>query len=127
MRRDFTQQRRAVLGFQRTRELTESLQQQTATADVLKVISLSAFDLSKVLNTLLESAARLCEADKGVILRPSRDTSYFAAATYRHTPEFVESQKGILFEPGRGGVVGRVLLEGKSVQVPDVFNDPEYV
>ena len=94
---------------------------------MLKVISRSTFDLPRVLNTLLESAAHLCEADKGVILRPREDRSYYAAAIYRHTPEFVESQKGILFEPGRGGVVGRVLLEGKSVQVPDVFNDPEYV
>jgi two-component system, NtrC family, sensor kinase len=91
------------------------------------VISRSTFDLPRVLNTLLESAAHLCEADKGVILRPREDKSYYAAAIYRHTPEFVESQKGILFEPGRGGVVGRVLLEGKSVQIPDVLNDPEYV
>ena len=111
---------------QRTDDLSESLQQQTATADVLQVISRSTFDLAKVLNTLLESAARLCEADKGVILRPRADASYYAAATYRHTPEFIESQKGILFAPGSSGVVGRVLSEGKSVQIPDVLNDPQY-
>jgi GAF domain-containing protein len=109
-----------------TRELKESLAHQAATADVLQVISRATFDLAKVLNTLLESAANLCKADKGVILRAARNTSYYAAATYRHTPEFIESQKGILFAPGRSGVVGRVLLEGKSVQIADVFDDPEY-
>jgi GAF domain-containing protein len=107
-------------------ELRECLQQRTATAEVLSIISRSTFDLSKVLNTVLELGARLSKADKGVILRAAGNASYYAAATYRHTPEFIESQKGILFEPGRSGVVGRVLLEGKSVQVADVFDDPEY-
>ena len=119
----------AVIAIENSRllgELREMLQQKTATADVLKIISRSTFDLPKVLNTLLEWAARLCEADKGVILRPSGDASYHAAAIYRHTPEFIESQMGIVFTPGRSGVVGRVLLEGKSVQIPDVFSDPDY-
>ena len=107
-------------------ELREYLQQRTATAEVLSIISRSTFDLAKVLNTVLELGARLSKADKGVILRAAGNTSYYAAATYRHTPEFIESQKGILFAPGRSGVVGRVLLEGKSVQVADVFDDPEY-
>jgi GAF domain-containing protein len=120
----------AVIAIENTRlltELRESLQQQTATADVLKVISRSTFDLPTVLNTLVESAARLSEADKGAILRPTRkDASYYVAASYRHTPEFNEHLKTPTFAPGRGSVSGRVLLEGKSVQIPDVLVDPEY-
>ena len=107
-------------------ELRECLKQRTATAEVLGIISRSTFDLAKVLNTVLELGARLSKADKGVILRAAGNTSYYAAATYRHTPEFIESQKGILFAPGRSGVVGRALSEGKSVQIADVFDDPEY-
>src|SRR5262249_7801609 len=80
-----------------TNELNEARQQLPATADVLNIISRSTFDLAKVLNTLLESAARLCEADKGVILRPAGDARYYVAATFRHTPEFIESQNGQLF------------------------------
>ena len=110
-----------------TRELKESLAHQAATADVLQVISRSTFDLAKVLNTLLELAARSCEAEKGQILQPTgKDASYYSAANYRHTPEYEEHLKTQTFAPGRGGVVGRVLLEGKPVQIPDVLADPEY-
>ena len=109
-----------------TRELNESLQRQAASAEVLKVISRSTFDLTQVLNTLLASAARLCEADKGVILRPTGDASFYAAASYRHTPEYIEFVGAQTYRPGSRGVAGRVLLEGKSVHVPDVRSDPDF-
>ena len=111
----------------RTRELHEALEQQAATDEVLRVISRSVFDLEAVLNTLVESAARLCDADKGVMLRPSgEDASYYVAASYHQTPQYAEHLKKLIFTPGRSSVVPRVLLEGKSVQIPDVLADSEY-
>src|SRR5262249_51446507 len=99
-------------------ELNEARQQLNATADVLNIISRSTYDLPKVLNTLLDSAARLCEADKGVILRPAGEANYYVAAAFHHTPEFIESQKGQLFAPGRNSAVSRVLIGNKPVQIP---------
>jgi signal transduction histidine kinase len=119
----------AVVAIENTRllnELRQSLQQQTATADVLKVISRSTFDLQTVLNTLAESAVRLCEADIASIHR-QRGSDYQALAIYGGPSEQRELVlRTVPFTAGRGSVLGRTVAERQPIQIPDVLADPDY-
>jgi len=118
----------AVIAIENTRllsELRQSLQQQTATADVLKVISRSTFDLRTVLQTLVESAARLCDADKATITRQKGEMFYRTEA-YGFSPDFMDYTRGVPVVPERGSAAGRALLEGKAIHIADVKADPEY-
>jgi signal transduction histidine kinase len=113
----------------RTRELSESLQQQTATAEVLKVISRSTFDLQAVLDTLIESAVRLCEADHGWLFRREGKILHWVASfgygtdAHNRLREFFNTREVVV---DRGSVTGRATLEARTVQVPDVLLDPDY-
>jgi two-component system, NtrC family, sensor kinase len=120
--------KQAVIAIENTRllrELRESLQQQTATADVLKVISRSTFDLQPALDTLVSSACRLCEADIGTV-RYKDGSTYRLAADYGCTPEWRDHLARQSPKPNRGSIFGRTIVNGGTVHIPDVLSDPEF-
>ncbi len=108
-----------------TRDLRESLKYQTATSDVLKVISRSTFVLQRVLDTLVESAVVLCEADIGTIRRREGD-SYKLSATFGFSPEARSRTERYSPLPSRSSIFGQAVLEGRTVHIPDILADPDY-
>ncbi len=118
----------AVIAIQNARLFTDTkdaLARQTATAGVLKVINQSTFDLSRILNILVENATRQCDASHGFIFRPEGEV-YRLAVSFGATPEFEAHIAGIPVRPERGYLIGRVVLERQPVQILDAAADPDY-
>ena len=111
--------------IERNRDLAEALEQQTATSEVLNVISRSAFDLQPVLETLIENATRLCGAESGSLVRVDGE-AYRVAATFGGSPDYKEFLERNPPRPGRGSVTGRVVFERRTVHIEDVLDDPEW-
>jgi GAF domain-containing protein/CheY-like chemotaxis protein/HPt (histidine-containing phosphotransfer) domain-containing protein len=109
----------------RNLDLTEALNQQTATSEVLKAISRSAFDLQPVLESLIENAVRLCDADKGLIYRQDGDL-YRLAVSYGHSPEWIEVMESHPIRQDRESATGRAVVERRVIHIHDILADPEY-
>ncbi len=125
--RNFADQ--AVIAIENARllaELRESLEYQTATSEVLKAISRSTFEVEPVLQTMVETAARLCKAASGGVFRKDPDGMFRFVAGYSLMPEYIAHEESTPIAPGRGSVIGRAALAGKTVQILDAFTDDEY-
>ena len=110
----------------RAQELSEALERQTATSEVLNVISRSTSELQPVLDTIVATAARLCHADWAHVMKLEADGSYHVVAASQSDEAFLRFIAQNPVSPGRGTLAGRTAVEGRTVHVPDVLEDPEY-